>query len=89
MTDRSPYETLVERLISVAVLYDKLVPPRSMVNAILSEIASAGLQIVPKEPTEEMCEAAGAIPTRPIAGYITRAISAALSAAPDYHGGGK
>ena len=85
MTDRSPYETLVERLISVAVLYDGLVPPRSLVNAILSEIASAGLQIVPKDPTEEMesayWTAMGNDRCNP-----DECLTTLLRAAPDYHG---
>lgn len=80
-------EELVERLISVAVLYDGLVPPRSLVNAILSEIAAAGLTVVPVEPTEEMegayWSAMGDDRCNP-----DQCLTALLSAAPDYMGTG-
>ena len=88
MTACSPYETLVERIrlqINEADIFKSNV---EIARAILSEIASAGLQIVPKEPTEEMesayWTAMGMDRCNP-----DECLTTLLRAAPDYHGGGK
>lgn len=51
------------------------------ISEVLRTFDEAGLAIVPREATSEMCEAGGRYPERPVAGYIAGVWDAMIAAA--------
>ena len=79
----SPHEELVERLLSRAVDFEPG-DLRLLVHGLLSEIAAAGLAVVPGRVTLEIAEALS--PHLDNSSHTQWAWEVALAAAPDYTG---